>query len=148
MPRIHVVAQHDRHLQARRQAHHFARAGQRVDAARIGNHRDAALADLPRDARHQRRKISRISQQRVGLLLLLQNRHGDLGQVIQREVVERALFHQAHRRLQPVAPEALPVGDADHGRIPSEAGVACCMDASNAKERIPRVSSGSMMASQ
>ena len=62
--RIHVVAEHHGDLQAGRQAHHFARAGQRIDAAGIGDHRDAALADLLGDARDQRRKIARVAEVR------------------------------------------------------------------------------------
>ena len=113
-PRIDVVAQHYRHFQARRQPHHFARAGHRVHPAGIGDHAHAALADMPRDPRDQRRKVARITQIRVGLLLLLQDRHGDLGQVVERQVVDRPLLHQAHRSFQPVAPESLPVRNPNH----------------------------------
>ena len=59
---VDVIAQHHRDLQPRRQPHHFARACQRVDAAGIGDHRDAALADLAREPRDERRKIARVAE--------------------------------------------------------------------------------------
>ena len=48
------------------------------------------------------------------LALLLQDRHGDLGQVVESQVVDGPLLDEADRSFQPVAPEALAVGDANH----------------------------------
>ena len=146
----HVVAQDHRDFQPRRQPHHFARAGHRIHAAGIGDHLDAALAQTRRNARHQRRKIARIAQLRVGLLLLLQNRHGDLGEIIERQVIDGPLLHQAHRRFQPVAPEALAVGDANHNVTSSgrTRGLWFCRHASSANVRTSRESTGSITASQ
>ena len=50
---------------------------------------------------------------RVALLLLLQNRHRDFGEVVEHQVVDRPAFHLATRRVEPVAPEALAGGDAN-----------------------------------
>ena len=74
-----VVAQHDGHFQTGREAHYFARAGYRVHTAGIGDDGDAALADAGSDTRDKRRKIAGITEVGIGLLLLLQDRHGDLG---------------------------------------------------------------------
>ena len=45
-----VVAHHHRDFEPRREPHHFARAGHRIHPAGVGDHRDAALADLRRRA--------------------------------------------------------------------------------------------------
>ena len=111
-----VVAQHHGDLQLGRKAPHLARAGNRVHAAGVGNHLDAAFANAPGQARHQRRKIARIAEGRILPLLLLKDGHGDFGQVVEREVVDGTLLDQAHRSFQPVTPKALTVGDADHMR--------------------------------
>src|SRR5207244_4328584 len=106
--------EHDRDLQAGRQPHYFARTGDGVHAAGIGDDGDAAFAHGFGETCYQRRKVTRIAEVWIGLLLFLQDRHGDLGQVIEREVIDRALLDKADRGFEPIAPEALAVGDADH----------------------------------
>ncbi len=154
-----VVPEHHRDLEAGRQAHHLSRARHRIHAACVGDHFDAALPDLSGYACDQWRKIACVSEFRVGLLLLLQDRHRDLGQVVERQIVDGPLLHQADRRFQPVAPESLPVRDADHGRRSAPgfgirdsgfetSGLFCSMQASRANISVLRVSRGSITASQ
>src|SRR5262249_18578066 len=64
----------------------------------------------------ERREIAGVAEIGVGLLLLLQDGHGDLGEVVEREVVDGPLFDEADGGFEPVAPEPLAVSDADHGR--------------------------------
>jgi len=118
----HIVALHHRHLQPRRCLPHRPRAGPRIHAARVGHHRHPALPQPPGDAPHQRREVARITRLRIRLFLFLQDGHGDLGQVVQRQVVERTVLHQPDRRLQPVAPKPLSVTDAYHNPPPPAAG--------------------------
>src|SRR5947209_19952152 len=55
---------------------------------------------------------------RIARALLLQNGHGDLGQVIEREVIKRAAPEQLQRCFLGVAPEGRSVGDANHAVAP------------------------------
>src|ERR1019366_8428931 len=73
-----------------------------------------ALPQLFGDAPDQWGEIAGIAEFRVRLPLLLQDGHSHLGEVIQREVVDRPAIHQTHGCLEPVAPEALTVSDANH----------------------------------
>ena len=50
---------------------------------------------------------------RVALLLQRQDRHGQLGEVFERQVIEPALLGQQHRGVEVVAPEAAAVADAN-----------------------------------
>ncbi len=128
-----VVSQHHGHFQLRSEAAHFARAGQRVDAAGVGDHLDIPLPHTARQPRHQRREIARVAQGRVLPLLLLQDRHGDLGQVVEGQIVDGPLLDQAHRRLEPIAPEALSVRDANHRSAISRQLSAVSFQLSNTK---------------
>jgi hypothetical protein len=48
--------------------------------------------------------------------LFLHDGHGDLGEVVHHQVVDRAALHLPDGRLQPVAPEPLAGGDSDDWR--------------------------------
>ncbi len=137
-----IVADHHGDLEPRRLLHHFARARQRIHTARIRDHLHTALANLFRNARDQGREVACIAKIRVGLPLLLQNRHRNLRQIVERQVVDRPLLYQANRRFQPVAPKSLTVCDSNHDVCP---GLAVAASSSCVKTL--RVSSGSMMAS-
>jgi hypothetical protein len=71
--RKNIISEHHGHLQPGRQPYHLPRAGHRIHSARIRNHRHPALPHRLGDARNQRRKIARVSQVGIGLLLLLQD---------------------------------------------------------------------------
>ena len=113
----HIVAQHHRDLQIRRGLQHGARAGDGIHAAGVGDHLDVAFLQLLRDAADQRGKVAGIAEFGVLLALLLQDGHGDFGQIIEGEIVDRAAVHQADGSFQPVAPEALTVSDANHKAV-------------------------------
>src|SRR5262249_26872575 len=49
----------------------------------------------------------------VALLLQRQDRHGQLSQVLQRQVIEMALLGEPHRGIEVVAPETAAVADAN-----------------------------------
>jgi hypothetical protein len=108
----HVVAEHDRDFQTGRGLQHGARAGYRIDAAGVGDDFDAAVAELVGDASDERRKIAGVAEIGVLLALLLQDGHGDFGQVVESEIVDRPAVHQTDGGFEPVAPEALTVSDA------------------------------------
>ena len=54
-----------------------------------------------------------VFQRGVARTLLLHDRHGDLGQVVEHQVVDRAALHLPPGSVELVAPEPLPTGDAD-----------------------------------
>ena len=80
---------------------------------------------------------------------VLQDGHGDLGQIVQYEKVDGALLDEMDGGFEPVAPEALAVCDANH-KVSSASATARgrCSVTSSASERTSRVSSGSIRASQ
>ncbi len=113
-------------------------------------------ADACCDASNQRREVARIAEFGVGLPLLLQDGHGDFGQIIEREIIDGPVFHQAHGGFQPVAPEALTISDSNHRleRSARSQVLRRCRDVRSQAsfERGPEyhagvLSSGSMMAS-
>ena len=144
-----VVAQHHRHFQIRRQAPDLPRASQRIQAARIGQHLDPAFPQLRGDAGHQWGKVTRIAEGLIPAPLFLKNGHGDFGQVVESQEVNRPLLHQPDRRFQPIPPKALAVGDSNHGMRSSARcpRFGLVVTTSSRKDRIGRVSTGSMMAS-
>ena len=72
----------------------------------------AAVRDRRKHALHRADEVARVAHARVALLLLLQDRHRDLGEVVEHQVVRRTTLDLPPRRLQPVAPEALPACNA------------------------------------
>ena len=98
-------------------AHHrFERglAGQRIDAAGIGHHFHA----LPPDLRQQRRHHMLdeiVGVTLVGVLHPLggEDRHGDLGQIVEHQIGDFAGLDQLARTLGGVAPEAGTAADPD-----------------------------------
>src|SRR5439155_7878598 len=75
------------------------------------------------DPVHQRHAVLGVAEGRVTGLLLLHDGHGDFGEVVHHEVVDRAARHLAVRRLEPVAPEALARRDAHGGRRAPSPGI-------------------------
>ena len=55
---------------------------------------------------------------RIALLLQRQDRHGQFGEIFEREIIEPALLGQQQRRVDVVAPEAAAVADPNHVRPP------------------------------
>ena len=90
--------------------------GHRIHAASIGDHLDAAFRDGWEHAFHGADKVARVAHAGITFFLLLQNRHRDFSEVVEHQVIHLTTFHLTTRRFQPVAPEALTAGDADHAR--------------------------------
>ena len=109
-----IVAEHDRHLESRRMLQNGVGASNGIHSARIGNHFDVVGAQLIFETSDERRKVARVAEIGVAFLLLLQNGHRDFGQIIEDQVIDGTILNEAHGRFEPVAPEALSVGDADH----------------------------------
>src|SRR5690606_13624951 len=86
--------------------------GEEVDAAGVGDHADPLLHTVGEDFAHERHEVTGVALRRIPRPLLLQDRHRDLGQVVQHEVVDRPAPYLVDRRIQAVAPEALPGSDA------------------------------------
>ena len=103
---IDIVAQDDRDFEAGRKAQHFARAGDGIHAAGIGDHFDIALADAPGDAGDERRKVARVAEVRIGLLLLLQDRHGDFGEVVEDRGSRSGRLRQGEQALRASRPRS------------------------------------------
>ena len=59
-------------------------------------------------ALHRADEVARVAHRRVALLLLLQDGHRDFGEVVEHQVVDRPALDLPPRRVEPVAPEALP----------------------------------------
>src|SRR5579885_297726 len=115
---IDIVTQHDRYPEAgnsgaagRRENSLGASLG--IHSARVGDH--PQMLPFRQDPGHQGPKIASVPELRVDPFLFLENRHGNLSQVVQAEVIDWPLLDQANRRFEPVAPEALSVSDADDG---------------------------------
>ena len=121
-----VVAEHDRDFEPGRQSTHFARAGDRVDAAGVGDDFDLAFAELAGDARDQGREVASVAEVRVGLPLLLQDRHGDLGEVVEGQVVDRALLDQADGASSQSPQKPWPLAMRIMSGAPSASGADGC----------------------
>src|SRR5207244_6629740 len=87
------------------------RAGAGIHAAGIGKDVDVLLDDRWQDALDCPEEVARVSERRITLLLLLQNRHRDLGEIIEHQIVDGSPFHLSPRSIEVVAPEALTSGD-------------------------------------
>ena len=99
-------------------------ASRGIDAARVGNYLDPAADDFGGAGFDDVDKIAGIAGLGISLALLLKNRKSDFGQVIERQVIDRAAAHLLQGRLGRIAPKALPVGYANHGRSPPVSAIA------------------------
>ena len=90
-----------------------------VHAAGIRDDLDVSLQQSRKNPRCQGNKIAGVAEAGIAVLLLLQNGHRDLGQVVEHEIIDGSLLDLAHGSFQPVAPEALSIGDSE-ARISSE----------------------------
>ena len=72
-------------------------AANRIHSAGVGHNFHASLHNLARAALDHADKIMRVSGARIARLQLLQDRHGDLSQIVEREVVERSAAQELQR---------------------------------------------------
>ena len=116
--RAHVIAQH--HGNARLQAQAVGQGAQRigaalgVDAPGVGHHLDALAHHLGEHGLHgDVYEIGGVTEFGPFGARPSQHRHGGLGQVVEHQVVEGALFHELRCGHHAVAPEAGGAADAD-----------------------------------
>ena len=115
-----VIAGHDADFQASLAARagergrHCFSASFRIHAAGVRDYLYLALDNLLGAAFDHLRKIASVPGLRIARVLLFENRHGDLGQIVEGQVVDRPAAELFERRFERVAPKALGIGDADH----------------------------------
>ncbi len=123
LARQQVVAQHhadlDRHAGLGGNFLQRLLAGQRIDAAGIGHHLDAARLDLAQQRRHHvLDEVGGITVVGIAHTLGGENRHGDLGEVVENQVIDITFMHQLRRGGIRIAPEGGGAADA-HGFLRS-----------------------------
>jgi hypothetical protein len=112
-----VVALHEPHAHAAQalgpgELDHRLGARARVHASRVRHDHDAALHDLAERRAQRLEEVPRVARAGLAQLLHAQDRHGDLGQVVEHHRVHRAAAHLVEQRVVAVAPEARGAGDA------------------------------------
>ncbi len=85
-----------------------------IDSAGVGDHADAPLLQIRQHAGDHVHEVASVPELRIARALLLEDGHGDFGQIVERQIVERPAAHLFHRRFQRIAPESLTIGDANH----------------------------------
>src|SRR5690606_6840861 len=88
-------------------------AGRRVDAAGVRDHLEPLLPDVRQQLRDDLDEVAGVAGAGVAEALLLEDGHGDLGEVVHHEVVDGPLAGLVEGGALEVAPEALAGGDAD-----------------------------------
>ena len=83
------------------------RASFNVDSPGVSNNFDTTVNARRQNLIHQRHEISRIAGIRIARLLLLHDRHRDLGEIIQHQIIDWPAFYLAYRRIRQITPEAL-----------------------------------------
>ena len=91
-----------------RNLEHGLRAGDWIYAAGVGDHFHPALGHAGQHTFHRAKEVARVAHRRVALLLFLQDRHRDFGEVVEHEIIDRSPLDLSPRRVEPVAPEPLP----------------------------------------
>ena len=109
-----VVTVNHRDVEPGRGCQHGVRAGHGIDATGIGHHLDIALAKPRGEAADQGREVACVAELWVLLLLLLQDGHGDFGEIVEDQEVDGTFVDEADGGFQPVAPKTLAISDADH----------------------------------
>ena len=117
-------------------------ARRRIHAAGVGDDAHAAFGDGRQHALDGADEVARVSHVRVALLLLLQNAHRDFGEIVEHQIVDVAAFDLPARRLEPIAPEALPRCDAYDARRTSRSAHASCVVEVGGKNERPEMRPG------
>ncbi len=79
----------------------------------VGNHSNVAINQRRQYPINHRDKVTGIPGFGITGALFLHNRHGDFGQIIENQVVNRAAFNLTKWGFQPVTPKSLPTSNAD-----------------------------------
>jgi len=85
----------------------------RVDSAGVRDDADPPVAEVGEDLPDQIHEVGRVAGLGAAPPQLLHDRHRDLGQVVERQVVEGPFAHETDGRVHRVAPEPLAVADPD-----------------------------------
>ena len=107
MRHLHFVGD----VQVSRERFDRGTAAERIDAAGVGDDLDAALRARRQDIAEMCNEIRRITGRGIAGALFLQDGHGDFGEVVHHQVVDRAAFDLPARRRGIVPPESAAVGD-------------------------------------
>ena len=126
---------------------HRLGAPARVDAAGVRGDPDATLDDVGQNPLHERHEVPRVAGGRIARLLLLHDGHRDFGEVVHHQVVDGSAAHLADRRLEPVAPEPLPRGDADGPAVAGRHGTSAVPGAESSISRVQLRSSARVTSS-
>jgi len=105
----------DRKPDARRLGNlrHRCGTGGRVQAARVADHPDPLRRDLAHHAaHHDRREVGRIAERRILLPGAREDRHRQLGQIVEHQVLDASVAHELRRADARVAPETGCASDA------------------------------------
>jgi hypothetical protein len=119
-PRQQVVAAHhadrQRHARLLAQGVDGLRTPGGIDAPGIHDHGGAALEHGRQGTLELLDEVVRKARARIARTLALQDHHGDLGEEIHGDVVDRSTAELTEQRLRIVSPVPAGVGDA-HGRL-------------------------------
>src|SRR5438874_9760430 len=88
-----VIAEHNRYLQIGSKPPHFARAGNWIYATSVGDDSNVFIPNALLNSSNERRKIYGVPEVRIGLALFLQDRHSDLGEIVECEAVKRTIVN-------------------------------------------------------
>ncbi len=99
------------HARAPARVHQRLGAPPGVHPPGVGDDAHPLLHAGGEDALHEGHEVTGVAGRGVPPPLLLHDGHGDLGQVVHHEVVQRTPLHLPHGGLQVVAPEALAGAD-------------------------------------
>jgi len=97
-----------------RHVEHRIFTGGRIHTARVGDHADAPRFQIGQHTGDHVDKIARISCLGIARPLLLQDRHGHLGKIVERQIIDGPAPHLFHGCFERVAPEALSIRNSDH----------------------------------
>ena len=93
---------------------HRLAASRWIHAARVGDYADASFHQIRQHPRDHVDEVARVAGLGIARPLLLQDRHGHFGQIVQRQVIDRPSPNLFDRSFERVAPEALSVRNSNH----------------------------------
>ena len=93
---------------------HGVLAGGGIHSAGVGDDADAPLLQIGEHAGDHVDEVAGVAGIGVARPLLLQDRHGDFGQIVERQIIDGAAAHLFDGGFERVAPEALSIRNSDH----------------------------------
>ena len=89
---------------------HCIGAASNVHSARVGSDLYISLNACRQYSPHQRHEIFCVTGIGIAGFLFLHDRHRDLGEVVEHQIVDWSTFNLAHGCVEKISPEALPCG--------------------------------------